>query len=230
MSKVFKVQSAFNSGVLDARLLARIDTKQYFNGMQQGDNVLCLPQGGVKRRPGMEFIDDVGEQSRVVPFIFSNTQAYLLVFRNNAIDVYYQDAFVTTVTTTYTTAEMMDIQFTQSGDTMIIVHEDHAPALLQRTGATTWTISNLSFDSVPQYDFNDASSPTPTSEVQAITFDGTFNAGQTFKLTLGGVDTDDISFSTDTTTMENNIASALNDLSTIVYGELTVAHDYWPHL
>jgi hypothetical protein len=89
VSKVFKVQSAFNSGVLDARLLARIDTKQYFNGMQQGDNVLCLPQGGIKRRPGMEFIADSGEQSRVVPFIFSNTQAYLLVFRNNAIDVYY---------------------------------------------------------------------------------------------------------------------------------------------
>ena len=71
MSKQFKVQSAFNSGVLDARLLARIDTKQYFNGMQQGDNVLCLPQGGVKRRPGMEFVDDAGEQSRVISFIFS---------------------------------------------------------------------------------------------------------------------------------------------------------------
>ena len=223
MSKQFKVQSAFNSGVLDARLLARIDTKQYFNGMQQGDNVLCLPQGGVKRRPGMEFIDDIGEQSRVVPFIFSNTQAYLLVFRNNAIDVYYNDAFVVTVTTTYTTAQLMDIQFTQSGDTMILVHEDHAPALLQRTGATTWTKTNLSFDYIPQYDFDDASSPTPTSEVQDITFN-TFAAGQTFKLTLDGVDTDDISYSSSTTTMENSITDAINDLSNIIYGELTVAH------
>jgi hypothetical protein len=88
VSKQYKVQSAFNSGVLDTRLLARIDTKQYFNGMSVGDNVLCLPQGGVKRRPGMNFIDDIGEQFRVIPFIFSNTQAYLMVFRNNAIDVY----------------------------------------------------------------------------------------------------------------------------------------------
>ena len=223
MSKVFKVQSAFNSGVLDARLLARIDTKQYFNGMQQGDNVLCLPQGGIKRRPGMEFIADSGEQSRVVPFIFSNTQAYLLVFRNNAIDVYYQDALVDTVTTTYTTAQLMDIQFTQSGDTMILVHEDHAPALLQRLSASSWSISNLSFDYIPQYDFDDASSPTPTSEVQDITFN-TFTAGQTFKLTLDGVDTDDVSYSTATGTTAQNIENAINDMANIVYGEVSVAH------
>jgi hypothetical protein len=224
VSKQFKVQSAFNSGVLDARLLARIDTKQYFNGMQQGDNVLCLPQGGVKRRPGMEFIDDAGEQSRVVSFIFSNTQAYLLVFRNNAIDVYYNDVKQTTVTTTYTTAELMDIQFTQSGDTMILCHEDHPPALLQRLGSSTsWGISDLTFDYIPQYDFNDGSSPSPTSEVQDITFNS-FTAGQDFKITVGGVDTEDISYSSNTGTTANSIATAINNLSNIVYGDLSVSH------
>lgn len=224
MSKQFKVQSAFNSGVLDARLLARIDTKQYTNGMQQGDNVLCLPQGGVKRRPGMQFIYDAAEQSRVIPFVFSNTQSYLMVFRNNAIDVFFEDEKKATVTTTYTTAQLMDIQFTQSGDTMILVHEDHAPALLQRTGShTSWSLSNLTFDYIPQYDFNDGSSPSPTSEVQTITFN-TFTDGQDFKLTVGGVDTENISYSTSTGTTANSIETAINDLSNIVYGDVSVSH------
>jgi hypothetical protein len=224
VSKQYKVQSAFNSGVLDTRLLARIDTKQYFNGMSVGDNVLCLPQGGVKRRPGMNFIDDIGEQFRVIPFIFSNTQAYLMVFRNNAIDVYYNDVFQTTVVTTYTTAELMQIQYTQSGDTMILVHEDHAPALLQRMGSpSSWAISNISFDYIPQYDFDDGSSPTPTSEVQEITFNS-FTEGQDYKLTVGGIDTDNIAYSSDTGTNEDRITTAINDLVNIVYGDVAVAH------
>lgn len=224
MSKQYKVQSAFNSGVLDTRLLARIDTKQYFNGMAVGDNVLCLPQGGVKRRPGMVFIDDIGEEFRVIPFIFSNTQAYLMVFRNNAIDVYYNDVYQTTVTTTYATAELMEIQYTQSGDTMIIVHENHAPAVLQRLGSSSsWGISNITFDYIPQYDFDDASSPTPTSEVQRITFNS-FTEGQDYKITVGGIDTDNISYSASTSTNTDRLEAAINDLVNIVYGDVSVSY------
>jgi len=160
----------------------------------------------------------------LIPFIFSNTQAYLMVFRNNAIDVYYDDIYRATVSTTYTTAQLMNIQFTQSADTMILVHEDHAPALLQRTGAhTSWSLTNISFDYIPQYDFDDASSPTPTSEVQEITFNS-FADGQDYKLTLGGIDTDDISYSSDTGTNEDRIEAAINDMPNIIYGDVAVAH------
>jgi hypothetical protein len=224
MTKQYKVQSAFNSGVLDSRLLARIDTKQYTNGMQQGDNVLCLPQGGVKRRPGMIYIADIGEECRVIPFIFSITQSYVLVLLNNAIKVFYNDVLQATVTTTYTTAELFDINFVQSGDTMIIVHPDHAPAELIRGGShSSWTLSDISFDYIPQYDFDDASSPAPTSEVQEITFNS-FNDGQDFKLTVGGVDTESVSYSADTDTTANTIQTAIHDLSNIVYGDVSVSH------
>ena len=223
MAKQYKVQSTFNSGVLDTRLLGRIDTKQYFNGMAAADNVLCLPQGGVRRRPGMEFIADPGEYSRVVPFVFSTTQNYLFVFRNNAIDVYRDDVFKVTVVSTYLTAELMELQYIQSGDTMIIVHENHAPATMVRTGSdTSWSLSNITFDYTPQYDFNDASSPTPTSEVQDITFN-TFTEGQDYKLTFNGIDTEDISYSAATSTNVTRITSAINNLANIVYGDVTVA-------
>jgi endonuclease YncB( thermonuclease family) len=224
VSKIFKVQSAFNSGVLDKRLLARIDTKQYFNGMEVGDNVLVLPQGGVRRRPGMEFIGDIGADCRVVPFIFSNEQAYALVFYENGIDVYYQDTFQVTVTTTYTADEIMDIHYTQSADTMILVHENHSPAILARlTDHDDWSISDMVFDFVPQYDFDDASSPTGVAEIQDITFNS-FNDGQDFKLTVNGIDTEETSYSSDTATNEARITQAISDLVNVVYGHVTVAH------
>lgn len=212
MAKAYTLQTAFNSGVLDTRLSARVDVKQYYNGMAQGENILCLPQGGVRRRPGMEFIaSNTTNYSRVVPFVFNVDQSYLLVFRNNAIDIYRDDVFKVTVVTTYTTAELMDIRFTQSADTMIIVHENHAPALLQRLGSdTSWSLANISFDYIPQYDFNDASSPTPTDEIQVITF-ATVGTGSPFKLNLEGVDTESISYQ-DNASGAQDIEDALLDL------------------
>jgi len=43
MAKTYTLQTAFNAGVLDTRLSARVDVKQYYNGMAQGENILCLP-------------------------------------------------------------------------------------------------------------------------------------------------------------------------------------------
>lgn len=52
MPKVHVLQSSFTSGVMDPRLSARIDIKQYYQGMFVGENVVCLPLGGAQRRPG----------------------------------------------------------------------------------------------------------------------------------------------------------------------------------
>lgn len=211
MAKGYTLQTAFNSGVLDTRLSARVDVKQYYNGMSEGTNVLCLPQGGVRRRPGMEFIADAGEECRVIPFVFNVDQAYLLVFRNNAIDVYRDDVFKATVVTTYTTSELSSIRFAQSADTMILVQENHAPALFQRLGSdVSWGLTDISFDYIPQFDFNDASSPTPTDEIQTLTFAGV-GAGSPYKVNLAGIDTEQVSFQ-DNTSGAQDLEDALLDL------------------
>jgi len=136
--KYYQYQSAFNSGVLDTRILGRVDVSQYYNGMITGNNVVCLPQGGVKRRPGLKYVaDGVSSEARVIPFVFNVDQTYLLVFRENAIDVYRDDVFKATVTTTYAAADIPNIRFAQSADTMILVNENYAPKLFQRDGSDT---------------------------------------------------------------------------------------------
>lgn len=222
MAKAYTLQTAFNSGVLDTRLSGRVDVKQYYNGMSQGDNILCLPQGGVRRRPGMEFIADAGEECRVIPFVFNVDQSYLLVFRNNAIDVYRDDVFKATVVTTYTTAELMSIRFAQSADTMILVQENHAPALFQRLGSdVSWGLADITFNFIPQFDFNDASSPTPTDEIQTLTFAGVA-AGAPYKVNLAGIDTEQVSFQ-DNASGASDLEVALLDLVNTPNTGITVA-------
>jgi len=152
--RIRTLQTAFNSGVLDPRLAARVDIKQYFQGADTGTNVLALPQGGFKRRPGMAYAATLGAESRLFTFSFNVEQTYVMAFQNNAIKVYMDGALQATVTTTYTLAQCKELNITQSADTMIIVHEDHQPAKLVRGAAhTSWTLSNITLSNIPQFDF-----------------------------------------------------------------------------
>ena len=154
MPRIRTLQTAFNSGVLDPRLAARVDIKQYFQGADTGTNVLALPQGGFKRRPGMAYAATLGAESRLFTFSFNVEQTYVMAFQNNAIKVYMDGALQATVTTTYTLAQCKELNITQSADTMIIVHEDHQPAKLVRGAAhTSWTLSNITLSNIPQFDF-----------------------------------------------------------------------------
>ena len=154
MPRVRTLQTAFNAGVLDPRLAARVDIKQYFQGADTGTNVLALPQGGFKRRPGMAYLATLGAESVLFTFSFNVEQTYVMAFQLNAIKVYLDGALQATVTTTYTLAQCKELNITQSADTMIIVHEDHQPAKLVRGGShTSWTLSNITLTNIPTFDF-----------------------------------------------------------------------------
>jgi hypothetical protein len=66
-------QTSFASGELSPLLMGRTDLEQYYKGAQDAENVVIVPQGGVKRRPGTQFIDTVVKplvrQSAVNPSI-----------------------------------------------------------------------------------------------------------------------------------------------------------------
>ena len=156
MPKVITLQTSFNSGVLDPRLAARTDLKQFYQGAAEAENVVTMPQGGIKRRPGFKYIAATASnnEARLASFAFNVEQTYLMVFTNNSVAVYKDGVHQANVTTSYTTAQLFDLQWTQSADTMIIVHEAHAPMKLVRGAShTSWTLSTISLSNVPQYDF-----------------------------------------------------------------------------
>ena len=59
MAKSRFIQNNFVSGELSPLMRGRTDINQYYQGLQTANNVVLVPQGGVKRRPGTEHIDTV---------------------------------------------------------------------------------------------------------------------------------------------------------------------------
>ena len=62
MAKSRFVQNNFVSGELSPLLRGRTDINQYYQGAQTAKNVVIVPQGGMRRRPGGQFIDIVPEK------------------------------------------------------------------------------------------------------------------------------------------------------------------------
>jgi hypothetical protein len=179
MPRFVDIQTNFSTGELDPLLRSRIDLAQYNNALAKATNVLVQPQGGIRRRPGLKHIielpntstESAGNGVRLVPFEFSVDDSYMLCFTHNRMHVIKDGVQITNIngsgnnylTTTVTSAMLGQLNWTQSADTMFIVHPDLAPVKLVRGGTdATWTISTYSFSSIPKYAFT-ITVTTPTS-------------------------------------------------------------------
>lgn len=210
MARVWSLQTSFNRGELDPRLVGRKDLQAYYAGAKLAQNVVTLVQGGVRRRNGTEFIHE-DDDGRLFNFSFSTEVNYCLLFTNLQIEVFKDGVSQTTVVSPYTLAQVKQLDYIQSADTALIFHADVQSQELSRTSDTTWTIANITFQNIPQFDFNDASSPTPTSEIQIATFSNV-SVGDRYKISLEGILTDDIVFGSDDPSNSNAIEGALLDL------------------
>ena len=55
------------------------------------------------------------------------------------------------IATPYTAAQVFDLRFAQSADVMYIVHPEHEPEKLSRTGHTSWTLADVDFGATGPY-------------------------------------------------------------------------------
>jgi hypothetical protein len=194
MSRFVSIQTNFSTGELDPLLRARVDLTAYTNALEKATNVVCQPQGGIRRRPGSRYITALansGAESaangvRLVEFEFSTSDSYMLCFTHNRMYVFKAGALITNINGSgnpylstsgvgLTGATLANIVWTQSADTLIVVHPDIAPIRIVR-GATNadWTASAISFDSIPKYAFtvtvtNPAGTLTPSAVSGKVT-------------------------------------------------------------
>lgn len=176
------LKSDFTSGEVDPLLKARTDIKHYFSGAEQLRNAIVLPQGGVTDRPGLKFINNVStlnsgndpdDGARFVPFEFSSEITYVLLFLDQEIRVYKDGAQVHTITglTQWTGAKLADLNWTQSNDTLLVFHPETQPYSIVRVSDTSWTITAITFDYIPQYDYSPSSS-NPSGTLTPAAVDG----------------------------------------------------------
>ena len=197
MGRFVQVQNNFSVGEIDPLLRARVDLQQYQNALAKATNVFVQPQGGLQRRPGLRKITEItvgtpADGIRLVPFEFSVTDSYLLVFVHQKMIVIKDGVVIPDINagtldylaTTITSAMLDQITWTQSADTMIICHPDLTPlSLVRGANDAAWTIGAITFDSTPFYAFtastaNPAFTLTPSATSGTVTL--TASGGTTF--------------------------------------------------
>ncbi len=145
MSRIRQVKTTFTAGEVSRALLGRGDLRAYDNGALTLKNVFIQPTGGVTRRAGMRFVDTVAGDGRLIAFEFNTEQTYLLILTDGQLDVYSGDANIATLSAPWTESQIGNIAWTQSADTMLIVHPDIPPKILARGAGGAFSLTDWLF-------------------------------------------------------------------------------------
>ena len=149
MGRVAVQLTNFTGGELSPRLDGRNDLAKYNSGCKTLENMIIYPHGSASRRSGTQFVAEVKDstkKTRLIAFEFSTVQTYMLEFGNQYIRFYKDNGQILSggsayeISSPYLEAELFDIKFAQSADTMYICHPNHAPKKLTRSGHTNWTL------------------------------------------------------------------------------------------
>ncbi len=144
MNQIY-VKTNFTSGQLSDKLYGRGDLRIFENGASKLQNVQIHPTGGVSRRRGLACVDEIGEEGRLISFEFNTEQTYLLCFVDKKVKIYKNKELISTLETPWTLAQLKKINWTQSADTLLVVHPDVPPQEISRNQNEVWKIAEWSF-------------------------------------------------------------------------------------
>jgi hypothetical protein len=145
MSLITLAKTNFTAGELSLDMLGRGDLSAYANGALTLTNVFIAPIGGVSRRHGTRFVDRARGPGRLIAFEFNTEQTYLMILTDLHADIYAGDTKVADFATPWTAQQLTQIGWTQTADTLLVVHPDVQPRKITRTSHSDWTIETWSF-------------------------------------------------------------------------------------
>lgn len=145
-----KLFNSFNAGELSPLMDARVDSEKYQFSCERLENFIPRIYGGAFRRPGMEWLGEVGDASkkvRLIPFNYSATTRFIIEigeqyfhFWSNGLRVEYSysPGTAVVVNTPYLEAELFEVQFVQLNDVAYFTHPNHPPYKLVRVADDDW--------------------------------------------------------------------------------------------
>jgi hypothetical protein len=159
-------------------------------------------------------------EGRSISFEVSMSERYKVVLTDRSATVFYDHPSTSWTLTDrqpipYVSDDLAEIDAKSDVETLALVHEDYPPRFFVRESTTNFQTFEVDFDDIPQIDYADASSPTPTSDVQTITFAAGWVAGDTFQIELEGAKTAAITYAGDNATTAANIAREVQKLWTV---------------
>lgn len=172
--KASPLKADFSGGEISPLSQGDTQAPAYKSGVAKMLNFLPTLQKSVVRRPGTQLAYGYVNSTsliRLIPFVFTNSQAYALEFGNLYIQFYTEEQIITpggvpySIASPYTQADLELLQWAQIGDTMYIVHPNHPVYVLSRFGNTNWTITVVTFIDGPYLNVNLTSTTLKVSAV-----------------------------------------------------------------
>ena len=138
------------------------------HGFSNGDHVIIGSVGGMTELNGV-----TGIVANKTTNTFELTDVDGTNINSTAFTTYTSGGTaskIVEVTTTYTTAQLPEIKFTQSADVMYLTHSSHPVRKISRTSNTDWTITDVTFINGPYLDENATTTTlTPSARTGSIT-------------------------------------------------------------
>lgn len=150
-------QTNLGGGVLRHELHGRTDMTNYNTFVARLENMYVTPTAQLVNRPGT-FVgipalgDGSGLPSRLIPFVFSNDQAYVIELTNAQLRVIRDETEVQVISgCPWIQEDIWTIKYVQSGDIIWLAHPSFPVQKLMRTaplGVETWTLAEANFNRV----------------------------------------------------------------------------------
>jgi hypothetical protein len=120
----------------------------------------------------------------------------------------------------YKSSEVADVRDVQTENVMLMFHENQIPQRIINTGGDVFVIDDIPFLNVPQYDYDDSLSPTPTSYVTTLTLTH-FDVGDRFQIDVEGVLSKNITLTGSASSTAANIQRNLQEMP--IFGDTGIA-------
>lgn len=152
--------SDFALGELTPRMSGRIDQPAYYKGCSLLQNFMPMEQGGFRKRPGTILIGGTSNNNtaRLYELVVSTSNAFIVEFSLNKIRFWSVGNNTATyvsgqdITTTYTAAEVFQLQFAWSFPYLFITHQNHPVAVITYAAGPTFSYAAAKFVGVtPTY-------------------------------------------------------------------------------
>lgn len=211
MARIRVPISNFQYGEISPSLVSRTDTPLYNNSAKKIENFFLRNEGGLLKRFGTKRIyefdttvdSSATQQLRLVPFIFSDDERYIVSLESAKIRVFQISpttgnvSLVQTLTQDvdsnaipFTNAKLPELTYAQFGDVMFIAHQTFMVRKLVRTSLTTFELQLMTFNesadgyriNQPYYSFQDVGvtldpSATTGNGITLTTSANYFNTG-----------------------------------------------------
>lgn len=163
MAEFIKTENLFSDGEVAPEFFARDN----INGLSKLENMDVLSGGGLSRRAGLKSVALLRNAARLIQFSVSDNEEYLIVMTDYHMYIYHNDVRYQDLITPWSYQDLGLLQYAQRFGTMIFVHPNHAPQVLNKQD-DIFEMSDFAFlrndtdmsINIPFLKFNDASDIT----------------------------------------------------------------------